>query len=98
MWLFTIAHGYRRLLVNCHSVACHSVTSIIEEPACLVSLICVFQVENWCPHLPWRAKNPYEEADHNSLVSDLERLFLCSWVSSSGTELADFWHRSWQFK
>ncbi|XP_073926717.1 alpha-1,6-mannosylglycoprotein 6-beta-N-acetylglucosaminyltransferase A isoform X3 [Castor canadensis] len=26
------------------------------------------EVENWCPHLPWRAKNPYEEADHNSLA------------------------------
>ncbi|XP_045143353.1 alpha-1,6-mannosylglycoprotein 6-beta-N-acetylglucosaminyltransferase A [Echinops telfairi] len=26
------------------------------------------EVENWCPHLPWRAKNPYEEADHNSMI------------------------------
>lgn len=26
------------------------------------------EVENWCPRLPWRAKNPYEEADHNSLA------------------------------
>ncbi|TKC35965.1 hypothetical protein EI555_001115 [Monodon monoceros] len=26
------------------------------------------EVENWCPHLPWRAKNPYEEADRNSLA------------------------------
>lgn len=34
------------------------------------------EVENWCPHLPWRAKNPYEEADHNSLVSDFGSLLL----------------------
>lgn len=34
------------------------------------------EVENWCPHLPWRAKNPYEEADHNSLVSDFGNLLL----------------------
>ncbi|XP_043849122.1 alpha-1,6-mannosylglycoprotein 6-beta-N-acetylglucosaminyltransferase A [Dromiciops gliroides] len=26
------------------------------------------EVENWCPHLPWRAKNPYEEPDQNSMA------------------------------
>lgn len=26
------------------------------------------EVENWCPHLPWRAKNPVEEADDYSVA------------------------------
>ena len=42
----------------------------------LVFLIYFLQVENWCPRLPWRVKTPYEEADHNSLVSGLEALSL----------------------
>lgn len=45
-----------------------------DEPIYLVFLIYLFQVENWCPRLPWRAKNPYEEADHNSLVNDFGTL------------------------
>jgi hypothetical protein len=49
------------------------INSFEDESAYLVLLIYVFQVENWCPHLPWRAKNPYEEADHNSLVNDFEK-------------------------
>lgn len=26
------------------------------------------QVENWCPRLPWRAKNPNEETDQTTMV------------------------------
>lgn len=55
---------------------CTDINSFTDAPAYLVSLISVFQVENWCPHLPWRAKNPYEEADRNSLVSDFGNLLL----------------------
>lgn len=50
------------------------VNSFANEPAYSVSLVPVFQVENWCPHLPWRVKNPYEEADRNSLVSGFGNL------------------------
>lgn len=28
----------------------------------------VLQVENWCPRLPWRAKNPNEETDQKTVV------------------------------
>lgn len=58
------------------SVRCAHVSSFTDEPVDLVSLIYVFQVENWCPHLPWRAKNPVEEADYYSVVSDFGNLFL----------------------
>ena len=59
----------------CSELCVHS-NAFTGEPAFLVCLIYIFQVENWCPHLPWRAKNPYEEADHNSLVSDFGNLVL----------------------
>lgn len=58
------------------------ISSFPDEPEYLVSLIYIFQVENWCPHLPWRAKNPYEEADHNSLVSDFGNLLPSLWFGS----------------
>lgn len=28
----------------------------------------LLQVENWCPRLPWRAKNPNEETDQKTVV------------------------------
>lgn len=28
----------------------------------------ILQVENWCPRLPWRAKNPNEETDQKTVV------------------------------
>lgn len=30
--------------------------------------VIVLQVENWCPRLPWRAKNPNEETDQKTVV------------------------------
>ncbi|XP_061039287.1 alpha-1,6-mannosylglycoprotein 6-beta-N-acetylglucosaminyltransferase A isoform X3 [Eubalaena glacialis] len=39
----------------------------VDGSACSF-FIYLSEVENWCPHLPWRAKNPYEEADRNSLA------------------------------
>lgn len=35
----------------------------------LIFCLLFLQVENWCPRLPWRAKNPNEETDQNSMVS-----------------------------
>ncbi|XP_039613233.1 alpha-1,6-mannosylglycoprotein 6-beta-N-acetylglucosaminyltransferase A [Polypterus senegalus] len=37
------------------------------------------EVENWCPHLPWRAKNPSEDADkkgRSEIRTDFEDLYL----------------------
>jgi len=40
--------------------------------------VIVLQVENWCPRLPWRAKNPNEETDQKTVVREMlkhEELF-----------------------
>lgn len=79
--LIIIITHLNTVLIVCQklcSVFCTFINSFTDEPAYLVPLIYIFQVENWCPHLPWRAKNPYEEADHNSLVSEFGNLLLGS--------------------
>lgn len=79
IWLIRLASPpppARRVCCELGRVFKHFVCEWKDEPVYSAFLIYLFQVENWCPRLPWRAKNPYEEADHNSLVNGCGALFL----------------------
>lgn len=45
----------------------------------------VLQVENWCPRLPWRAKNPNEETDQKTVVRATMSLKRTNMSSNSAT-------------
>ncbi|EMP34748.1 Alpha-1,6-mannosylglycoprotein 6-beta-N-acetylglucosaminyltransferase A, partial [Chelonia mydas] len=59
------------------------------------------EVENWCPHLPWRAKNPDEETDQKSMAeihTDFDLLYKMMsrheefrWMMLRIRRMADAW-------